>query len=59
MLKWLGIIFMFVSAGLMISVLPYAVNIPEFLSLPSMPRMLSIFAAGFVIYLFGKRRAKK
>jgi hypothetical protein len=59
MLKWFGIIFMLVSAGLMISVLPYAGNIPEFFSLPSMPRMLFIFTAGLVIYFFGRSRTKK
>jgi hypothetical protein len=59
MLKWFGIIFMLVAVGLMISVLPYAGNISEFFSLPSMPRMLFIFASGFVIYLFGRNWTPK
>jgi hypothetical protein len=59
MLKWIGIAMMLGSAGLMISILPYASNIYEFFSLPSLPRMIFFFVTGTSIYLFGRNWVKK
>jgi hypothetical protein len=46
------------AAGLMISVLPYAADMNEFFSLPSIPRMIFFFITGLIIYFFGRTGAK-
>jgi hypothetical protein len=58
MLKFFGIVFMLVAAGLMISVLPYAGSVSEFFRLPGIIRFFILFIAGAVIYFFGRHREK-
>jgi hypothetical protein len=59
MLKWLGILFMLVAIGLMASVLPYAGDMSEFLSLPGMVRFFILFFAGAAICLYSSYWKRK
>jgi len=59
MIRWIGITFMLATCGLMAGMLPYAGNFYEFISLPSMPRLIFFFLAGLVMYLVGRHRRNK